>query len=290
MKDANWEDLHLFYHVAKAGGLNSAVEESGVSAPTLGRRMLALEQQTGLSLFIRSHSGYVLSPEGRTLFQKVRAMKAASLPVQDMLSHQADTPLIRISAGTATASFLVDKFNLLSRPTDGFRLNFVTTEAVLDIAHREIDIGIRNRPPEAGNLASRKLAVLRFAPYRSWNAANPELLEWIAVDATSARHPAALWLHRQGLPIRAAAGSVATVHALVKAGAGIGIMPCMYADCDPTLARAGPIIEELTETQYLVTHADDRSRSPIRKLCERIVAIYRDNAELLAGAKPLRPE
>lgn len=289
MKDTNWDDLRFFYLVAEAGGLSAAAKQTGVSPPTLGRRILALEQKNGSSLFLRSQQGYTLTPEGSALFHKVKAMMAAAVPLQEMLARRKETPLIRLSAGTATASFLVDKFHILSRPTDGFRLHFVTTETVLDIGHREVDIGIRNRSPDTGNLASRKLGTLRFAPYRSWNAPNPELLEWIAVDAANARHPAALWLHRQALPIRAFAGSVATVHALVRAGAGIGIMPCMFADCDPMLARAGPVIEELTETQYLVTHADDRSRSPIRRLCERLMTIYRDNAELLAGAKPLRP-
>ncbi|WP_169306340.1 hypothetical protein [Paracoccus hibiscisoli] len=55
--------------------------------------------------------------------------------MQDILRARQQALLIRLSAGTATAHFLADKFSLLNRPSDGFRLNFVTTEAVLDIAH-----------------------------------------------------------------------------------------------------------------------------------------------------------
>lgn len=288
MNDLSWDDLRIFFHVAETGGLSAAARQTGVSAPTIGRRMLALEHQTGQVLFERSQTGYRLTREGSALLQKVRAMWAAAVPVQDFLSAQAATPVIRLSAGTATAMFLADKINQLTRPGDGFRLNFITTEAVLDIAHREIDLGIRNRSAEAGNLASRKLGRLRFAPYRSWSVPRPELLEWVATDQAHARHPAAQWLHRQDLPICVLANSVATVHALVKAGAGIGVMPCMIADCDPSLARAGPVIEDLTETQYLVMHNDDRHRPPIRRLIERITTLYRDNAALLAGDRPLR--
>jgi len=39
----NWDDLRLFVAVARAGGLASAEKTTGKSAPTLGRRMLALE-------------------------------------------------------------------------------------------------------------------------------------------------------------------------------------------------------------------------------------------------------
>ena len=67
-------------------------------------------------------------------------------------------------------------------------------------------------------------------------------------------------------------------------------MPCMIADCDPTLTRAGPIIEELSESQYLVMHNDDRHRTPLRRLIDRIVKVYRDNASLLAGENALRAE
>ncbi|MFD1796379.1 LysR family transcriptional regulator [Paracoccus aurantiacus] len=197
-------------------------------------------------------------------------------------------PVVRLTAGTATAMFLADKFCTLSQPGDAFRLNFVTTEAVLDIAHREVDLGIRNRPAEAGNLASRPLGVLRFASYRSWAVPRPELLEWVAMDPTHARHPAARWLHDQNLPVAVEANSVATVHELVRAGAGIGVMPCLTGDCDPSLTRAGPLIEDLTETQHLVMHADDRHLPHIRCVIDRIVALYEQNAELLAGSRPLR--
>ncbi|TRW97598.1 LysR family transcriptional regulator [Paracoccus sp. M683] len=288
MKNISWDDLQIFYHVAATGGLSGAARALDLSAPTIGRRMLALEQMTGQALFHRSQTGYALTRAGETLLVKVRAMHAAARPVHDLLGAEAETPLVRLSAGTATAMFLVDRFAALTRPGDDFRLNVITTEAVLDIAHREIDLGIRNRPAETGNLASRPLGTLRFAPYRSWAAPRPELLEWVAMDPAHARHPAAKWLHAQDLPIRAMANTVATLHQLVRAGAGIGVMPCMIADADPALARAGPLIEDLTETQHLVMHDDDRHRPHIRRLIDRIVQVYKDNAELLGGARPLR--
>lgn len=288
MNDVSWDDLRIFFHVAEAGGLSGAARMTGISAPTIGRRMLALEQLTGQVLFERSQTGYRLTRPGDALFQKVRAMWVAAVPVREFVGAQAETPVIRLSAGTATAMFLADKICALTLPGDEFRLNFITTEVVLDIVHRETDLGIRNRAAETGNLASLKLGLLRFAPYRSWSVPHPELLEWVAMDPAHARHPAAQWLHKQDLSICVFANSVATVHELVKAGAGIGVMPCMIADCDPSLARVGPVIEELTEDQYLVMHNDDRHRPPIRRLIKRITTIYRDNAALLAGDRPMR--
>lgn len=283
-----WDDLEVFFHVAESGGLSAAGRATGLSPPTVGRRMLSLEHRSGQTPFHRSQSGYALTPAGRALLGRVRVMQAAAVPVHEILFAQQETPLIRLSAGTGTAQFLADKFSLLSRSGDGFRLNFVTTETVLDIAHREVDLGIRNRPAEAGNLASRKLGRLCFASYRSWSAGHPETMGWVALEPAYARHAAANWLHQQGHPISVLATSIATVHDLVRAGAGIGVMPCMIGDCDPALARTGPVIDALTEEQYLVMHDDDRHRPPIRRLIEQIVTIYDDNAQVLAGGRPMR--
>lgn len=288
MENIGWDDLQIFYQVANTGGLSGAARQLGLSAPTVGRRMLSLEQQVGQTLFERSQTGYRLTRPGELLMERVRGMQAAAAPIEQFVSSQTELPLVRLSAGTATAHFLADKFSALSLIGDEFRLNFVTTEAVLDIAHREVELGIRNRPADSGNLASRKLGQLRFAPYRNWSVPRPELLEWIAMDPVHARHPAARWLNEAQLPIRAFASTVATIRELVRAGAGIGVMPCMIGDSDPTLSRAGPIIDELTETQYLVMHGDDRHQGPIRTVIERIVNIYEENAALLAGERPLR--
>ena len=287
MNNLNWNDLHLFYHVAQTGGLSAAARATGLSAPTVGRRMLALENASGLSLFVRTQTGYDLTAEGHALHGRVRAMQAAAVPVQAILS-KAEAPLVRLSAGTSTAAFLADRFGALSRPGDPFRLQFVTSEDVLDIAHRQVDLGIRNRPADATNLASRPLGCVAFAPYRSFAAAQAGTADWVALDPAHARHPAAKWVHAQGHPIRAMASSVATLGQLVRAGAGIGAMPCMVADTDPTLARAGPVIEALSEEVFLVMHNDDRHRAPLRRLIDRLVRVYGENADLLAGKRPLR--
>lgn len=287
MNDMNWNDLRLFYHVAEASGLSGAARATGVSAPTLGRRMLALEAQAGRALFVRAQTGYELTPAGAALLARVRAMEAAAVPVADFLG-ETEAPMVRISAGTSTAAFLADRFSALQRPGDGFRLHFVTSESLLDISHRQIDLGIRNRPADAANLASRPLGRVAFAPYCSVSAPEPEALDWVALDPEVARHPASRWVHDSGKPIRTIASSVATLGQLVRAGAGIGAMPCMVADCDPALARAGPVIDALTEEVYLVMHNDDRHRPHLRRLITRIVRLYEAAGDLLEGGRPLR--
>lgn len=283
----NWEDLRLFYHVADSGGLSAAARETGASPATLGRRMLALEEALGLQLFVRSRNGYQITPEGQGLLARVKPMAAASRALDQWLDAAGNRPSVRISAGTATAAFMADHFTDLWRPEDPFRITFCTTESRLDIAHREVEIGIRNAAPESGNLASKPLETLRFAPFRARHMADPGAAGWVAVDEANARHPAARWVLRQPVQVVAWASSVATMHDLVRGCAGIGVMPCFVGDADPRLTRAGPLIDELTERQHLVTHNDDRHRPEIREVCRRISALFAAHAPLLAGARPL---
>ena len=64
MKEIGWDDLQVFYHVAEGGGLSGAGRALGLSAATVGRRMLSLEQATGQALFERSQAGYALTGAG----------------------------------------------------------------------------------------------------------------------------------------------------------------------------------------------------------------------------------
>jgi DNA-binding transcriptional LysR family regulator len=288
MKNLNWDDLRIFLHVARAGGLSAAARQLGISVPTAGRRMLALEVATAQSLFLRSQSGYALTKAGEVLLSKARSMEAAARPLEDWLSSEHSRPLVRVSAGAGTARFMADNFGRLWQPDDPYKLAFVTTEARLDIAHREIEIGIRNQAAESGNLASRKLEQIRFAPFRNRHRQWPGEPEWVAIDATHARHPAAHWvLAREDISICAWTNSVVTLRDMVRGGAGVGVMPCFIGDQDPVLMRAGDLIEDLTETQWLVMHDDDRHRTEVRVVIERIVALFGEYAALLAGERPL---
>ena len=49
----DWEALRLFLAVARAAGLAGAARQTGISAPTLGRQMTALERRINQRLFER---------------------------------------------------------------------------------------------------------------------------------------------------------------------------------------------------------------------------------------------
>lgn len=94
-----WDDLAAFLVVARAGGLSAAARSLGASAPTLGRRMHALERALGRELFLRRTHGYDLTDAGRELQREIESAagkieRATARTARDAL------PLVKLSAGT----------------------------------------------------------------------------------------------------------------------------------------------------------------------------------------------
>jgi DNA-binding transcriptional LysR family regulator len=288
MKNVDWEDLKIFIRVARGGGLSAAAGELELSPATVGRRMVALERAVARPLFIRKQSGYELTDDGRTLLGKALAMEAGARPIEDWLSSGGQRSVVRISAGTWTANFFAANFSRLWTPDDPFRIAFRTTEARLDIAHREVEIGIRNGPAEGGNLASRRTVAVAYAPFQARNQPTGGRDDWVAIVPEDAITRSARWVHaRPGATITAWANAPRTLYDLIRSGVGKSVLPCFAGDRDPLLERAGEEIAELREDQWLVMHNDDRHRPDVRTVIDRIVALVQAHAALFAGERPI---
>jgi DNA-binding transcriptional LysR family regulator len=288
MKSIVWDDLHFFVAVGRTGSLSAAAAQLGSSAATVGRRMVALEQAVGRPLFLRRQTGYELTANGRTLLEKALAMEAGAQSIRDWLDADGARSIVRVSAGAGTANFLAANFAKLWKPDDPFRIAFKTTEAKLDIAHREVEIGIRNAQPDSPNLAARRTVRLVQAPFRARNLPNAGHEEWVAITPEDAATRSARWLNEQpGIVIAAWANTSRTLHDLIRAGVGKGLLPCFVGDRDPLLERAGEPIEELAAYQWVVMHNDDRHRTDVRTVIDRIVELMMKHAALFAGERPV---
>lgn len=288
MKNLDWDDIRLFIVVAQSGGLTSAATALGSSAATIGRRMLALEHALSRQLFVRRQSGYELTADGGELLKKALAMQAGARPIQDWLQTEQIKPAVRISGGTWTANFLCENFARLWSSDDPFTITFKTTESRLDIAHREIDIGIRSHKPEGANLAGRKTGSVAHARYCARNAPKRARDSWVSILPEDTHTQATRWVNNQeNLRVVAWANTGRTLYDLVCAGVGIGVLPCFAGDRDSKLERVGPALPELLQDQWLVMHDDDRHRREVRTVLDRLGALLEEHAPLFNGLRPL---
>lgn len=265
-KKSGWSDLHLFLAVAREGGLSPAAKATQRSPATLGRRMHALERSLGRELFNRHDRGYELTVEGQKLMDDLLDIEARIVRLT-IAPGEKERPLVKISAGTWTTLALLEKLDFIMGAPADIRLRFISAETDLDIPHREIVVGIRNRRPTDDGLAGRKLARVEFAPYAAPGASE----RWIKVVADT---PSARWLDRT-----IGNDAVCEVNAprnsldLALAGAGVALLPTFIGDAEPMLRRTGGMISELTHDQWLVTHQDDRHLPEVRRTIDRLCRI-----------------
>lgn len=284
MANLDWDELRLFHVVAETGSLAAASQHTGVSPPTIGRRMASLEKATGRKLFIRHQTGYELAVDGHALFEKVRQMQRQAGDIEQWASGAYQLPNVTISAGTWTTRFLGKHLRELWTPDEPFRLCFKTSEARLDISHREADIGIRNHRPTSGNLASRQAVNVAFARYCHKDFDTFSNPNWISVGRESGRTPSSDWVHgRPDLWITMWVSTPLALLDMIKGGGGQGVLPCFIGDGEPSLRRSGPIIEDLTHMSWIVMHDDERHDPIKRMVIDRLANLLKAHESRFAG-------
>lgn len=286
MDTTNWDDLRLFLSVARLGGLSAATRATGLSPATLGRRVTALERQMGEPLFVRSHSGFGLTPAGRELLRRAEEVEASVLSLRRWREGVIGEPLVRVACDPWMSQFLCGRIDELWHVDDGIRIELVTAHEPLDAGRRAAEIEIRSGRPTETSAAGRLLGRMAFTFY-----CLPKLINGVAAalfigaKGDCASLPSSRWLaEHHGDRIALWAHDLCAIQELAAAGAGIAVLPCFVGDGDPRLARLATPPQDLTQEQWLVMHHEDRHNPHVRRTADRIASLWRDHSSLFAGA------
>ncbi len=255
--NSDWDDFRLFISVARAQGLSAAASVTGKSAPTLSRRMLALERRLGQNLFDRLNNGYELTKEGHQLFDKLVDVERIVQPL-DKQADSTQPPRVKLSAGTWVTQFLCAQLGSWASSSN-IPIEFIAADHVLDIAHREAVLGIRNQKPSQPSLVCQPLGHVNFAIY----ACNKDVQSWVQVVGNT---PSALWV-AQNCNTEA---DIKVSHSrnamdLVKTGRFKAVLPTFIGDNTTDIQRVSGVIPELEHKQWLVMHQEDRHRPEVRE-------------------------
>ena len=261
----DWDDLRLFLAVARGGGLAAATASTGKSAPTLGRRMLALERHLGRELFRRLPRGYELTEDGQQLLSQAEDLESRVQPVLAFGTEPA-APIVKVSAGLWVTHLLCSNVASIIG-SDPVRLRFIAADEDSDIGRREALIGVRNRRPQAPGLAGRKVAQVQFAVY----ARSDRIKTWARVIGPT---PSAKWVQSvsDGEQTIEVTNSRSALD-LAMAGAARAVLPTFIGRTLTHLQQVTPIIAELDHDQWLVTHHEDRFLPEVRRVIDRIHSI-----------------
>jgi DNA-binding transcriptional LysR family regulator len=164
-----WDDMRVFLAVARTESLSRAAPILRMDAATVGRRILRLEIELGVLLFVKSPQGYAITDLGSRMRNHATEVEASmslaigeaqGLGVGDQrgLSGQ-----IRIGAPDGAANYLLPQVcAAIGAENPGLEIQILALPRVVNLSKREADMAITVSQPQAGRLTVQKVSDYRL--------------------------------------------------------------------------------------------------------------------------------
>lgn len=276
----DWNDLRYFLSVADHGSTLAAGRALRVSQTTVARRIAALEEALGMSLFEKRQAGYVLTTGGEELLGRARQVETAASGFEE-----ASAALARDSSGTVRITTQEIFANTLLAPIlrelherhPEILIELDTQQELLELGEGEADIALRStaQEPPAGTVGrriciddwtlycSREYAASHGVPRNRADLKQHAIIGggggklWVHYEA---------WLRKLGLEDRVAMHHSTSTGLLsgVRSGFGLGVLPCIVADAEPDLVRCLPPRTDHGREMWLLTHERVRHTPRVR--------------------------
>ncbi len=286
----DWNDLRAFLAVARGGSAVAAAKALKVNQTTVVRRLEALEQALGAKLVDRDPAGSRLTEIGRLLLADAEQVEAAAdrLSRTVALHHRGIAGAVRVTCSELVANLvLVPALVEFRKLYPEVTVELVITDRTLDLLAGEADVAIRGGQALAdSSLIARKIGDDDFGLYcsRSYAQAHGvpaspgDFAAHVLVGGEGAvsRMPGMAWMlrHADGAEIACRSSTMTNLMASVRAGLGIGPMPCVLGDADPDLVQVhGPILEARAAT-WVLTRPDLKDSPRVRAFIDFIVPHY----------------
>ncbi len=267
----DWTLWRSFGAVVEHGSLSAAARELGLSQPTLGRHIEALESSLGTSLFTRAIKGLEPNTAAMRLYEQVHTAHLA-LNEATLLAEGSNKKLegsIRITASTVTSHYsLPSMLRQIRQQYPAIEIELVPSDSPENLLMREADIAIRMFRPTQLELISRKIgeSPLVCCAHESYFKDNPMPLEiedlyrapLIGFDnselAPTIAQQMGFDLLRANFALRS--DSQTAIWELVKAGLGIGFAQKVLVEQTPGMRMLLPQLPLPPLEIWLTTHRE----------------------------------
>ncbi|VBS32508.1 LysR family transcriptional regulator [Burkholderia pseudomallei] len=305
--EIGWELYRSFLGVLREGSLSGAARALGLTQPTVGRHVAALEAALRVPLFTRSSSGLMPTDVALALRAHAEAMESTA----DALARAATSfgedvrGVVRISASDVVGvEVLPPIVARLRQRHPALTIELALTNRVQDLLRREADIAVRMTRPGQTQLIARHIGGIELGLH-----AHRDYLARCGTprDAGELVRHALIGHDRPTAFIRQIAKSFPGFDrgafalrtdsdlaqlALIRCGAGIGACQAALAKRDPALVRVLPKAFAGRLDMWVAMHEDlrgsPRCRAAFDALAEGLDA-YVDEQRAPAIARRRRP-
>jgi DNA-binding transcriptional LysR family regulator len=287
----DWSLWRSFGAVVADGSLSAAARRLGLSQPTLGRHIEALEQALGLTLFERTLQGLKPTETALRLYEPVEQAKLALAEAQ-LVAEGTTGALegtVRLTSSTVTSHYVLPPLlKTLREALPQIAIELVPTDSVENLLLREADIAVRMFRPTQLDLITRKLGEIPIicCAHRSYLEAHGSPVEiedltghdllgfdrsTLMIDgARSLGFP----LTRNDFIVRS--DSQTALWELVKAGLGITFAQAGLVRDTPGMVALLPQLKLPALEVWLTTHRELFTSRRIRAIYDRLATVLGD--------------
>lgn len=281
--------MRTFLAITRHGTLSAAARALGVTQPTMGRRLAAMEVRTGARLLQRLPGRYVLTPLGESVLGNAERIESEALAAERTITGKdiGLEGLVRLTTvDTLAARIVAPALADLQSRHPGIIVELVPDTRSLSLSRREADIALRMTRFEGHEVASRRVGAMTMGLY-----ATPDWQERIekgdvrlvTVLDDQAHLPEAKWL-RDAFP-DAASGFRSNSREVqlwaTKSGAGIAALARYRADAEPGLVRLRRDLPDLVRDIWLGVHVDMRHMPRVRAVMDAVTEAVRNYSKVL---------
>ena len=278
--EPSWELYRTFLAVMREGSLSGAARLLGITQPTAGRHLDALEAAMDMALFMRTQHGLSPTREALALRPFAEAMESAGAALLRTAASQQGgvRGTVRITASEVIAvEVLPPMLAALRAQYPEMYIELVASDRMEDLLQRGADIAVRMMRPTQASLVARRVGdvVLGCFAHRDYLArrGTPGTLEELAqfdligTDQETAFTRQVLtelpFLQRDLAALRSDNSLV--MLAALRAGFGVGICQVGLARRDPNLVQLFPQQVSYRLDTWIAMHEDLR-QTPVCKL------------------------
>jgi len=282
-----WELYRSFLAVVREGSLSGAARSLGLTQPTIGRHIDALESALGVTLFTRSQAGLHAAEGARGLVPYAEAMATAADALQRAASgdSEGERGTVRITASEMIGTEVLPPILAAFREAHPrVVIELVLSNRSADLLRREADIAVRMVRPTQTALLARKVGTIHLGLH-----AHPRYLKAHGTPKSATelmnhpligfdKHPS-VRLDELGVPLTRdlftfRCDSDVGQYAALRAGFGVGFCQVALAKRDK-LTQVLPGVSDFRLETWIVMHQDLKSSRRMRLMYDHLVVALR---------------
>ncbi|MET3494124.1 LysR family transcriptional regulator [Variovorax boronicumulans] len=285
-----WELYRSFLSVLREGSLSGAARRLGITQPTAGRHVAALEAALGVVLFTRSQVGLMPTEVALALQTHAEAMESTAASLARVATSQGEGEggrirgVVRISASEVIGvEVLPPIVARLREAHPALKVELVLTNRVQDLLRREADIAVRMVRPKQEQLVARQVGAIElgFHARKDYLARHgtPRRMEDLATHAVIGYDQPSAFVRNAGKALPGYGREAFSLRtdsdlaqlALIRAGAGVGICQVGLARRDADLVRLMPRAFAMKLETWVTMHEDLRNSPRCRVAFDALV-------------------